>query len=155
VQEWRVSLALRIKRGLLRLWVALSVLWVGAVVATMVSFHAYAETFSGNELLAKCSSHDAGLELSCSTYFLGLLDGHALWKVSSDAPVACIPQQVSVGQVLDVGVRYLKAHPEIRHRSAAFLLRDAFKEAWPCPKSRRPPDDLHSSQKACGGVPRD
>jgi Rap1a immunity proteins len=106
-----------------------------ATVATMVSFNAYAETFSGNELLAKCSSHDTGLELSCSIYFLGLLDGHALWKSSSDAPVACLPQQVSVGQTLDVGVRYLKAHPEIRHRPAALLLRDAFKQAWPCPTS--------------------
>jgi Rap1a immunity proteins len=110
-----------------------------AVVLTVVSFDAEASpSITGKELLADCSSNEGFRRTSCIGYVSGLGDGFTLWESSdADAPV-CIPQHATAGQAQDIAVRYLRAHPEIRRQSAAILLRDAFKEAWPCPPKQAP-----------------
>jgi Rap1a immunity proteins len=111
-----------------------------AVAATMVSFNACANVLSGNALLAECSSNETVGRVACyryvDGYVTGLKYGRSLGEIArGDAPV-CIPQEATVVQLTDVGVRYLKAHPEIRDRAAAELLLAAFKEAWPCSPER-------------------
>jgi Rap1a immunity proteins len=106
-----------------------------ATVATVVSFNACADVLSGNEWLADCSANENFRKLACLRFAEGVANGIALWAGSSraNAPM-CLPDGgVSTGQVQDVGVRYVRAHPEIRHLPAATLLLAAFKEAWPCP----------------------
>ena len=102
-----------------------------AAAATVVSFNANAQTFSGNEWLTDCSLK---VRSRCPWYAIGLAEGFILWAQSpssADAPT-CIPEGVKGVQIVDVGVRYMKAHPEILQQPADILLRDAFKEAWPC-----------------------
>ena len=46
----------------------------------------------------------------------------------------CRPEAATVGQVRDVVVAYLKAHPESRHGESIGLIVNALLEAWPCPE---------------------
>jgi hypothetical protein len=97
-----------------------------ATVATVVSFNAYAEPKTGNELLSQCLSQDTG-SVVCVAYVRGVVD--TILIIGG----MCIPDVVVVGQVRDVGIRYLKAHPENRHLPAVNLLANAIANAWPCP----------------------
>jgi hypothetical protein len=100
-----------------------------ATVATMISFSAYAgEGLSGNEWADDCSSNTVTRDTACVGYARGLADGLHLWIKE----LVCIPQEVTAGQLKDVGQRYLNAHPETRHLDAARLLSTAFMDAWPC-----------------------
>lgn len=56
----------------------------------------------------------------------GALTGPALRRY-------CIPGGVKVQQMADVTYRYLVANPADRHLGAAHLVRQSFREAWPCP----------------------
>jgi hypothetical protein len=59
-------------------------------------------------------------------YCLGYVQGF------TDAAVVCIPKGVVVHQVLDVVVRFLRAHPAVRNMDASKLAHTALLEAWPC-----------------------
>jgi hypothetical protein len=98
-----------------------------AAVATVVSFNTYANT--GNRLLEHClAPKGSGLAFGCVSYVDGVAD-----TLAGISALKCVPGEVNVGQMRDVGVRYLQAHPETRHRPAAELLIAAFAEAWPYP----------------------
>ena len=104
-----------------------------AAVATVVSFNAYAST--GNRLLEHClAPKGSGLAVACVSYVDGVAD-----TLAGISALMCVPGEVNVGQMRDVGVRYLQAHPETRHRPAAELFIAAWAEAWPCPKPRPAP----------------
>ena len=81
----------------------------------------------GNELLAAClrpaETFDRG-------YCLGYIVG-AAGALELEASV-CPPKGITLGQLKDVVVRYLQAHPEIRHQSATFLTSIALIDAFPC-----------------------
>ena len=64
-------------------------------------------------------------------YCLGYVTGvaNALLLIAGDA---CVPERTTRGQMVDVAVRYLQAHPETRHHLAAALVRAALVEAFPC-----------------------
>lgn len=44
----------------------------------------------------------------------------------------CVPDAVKSGQLSDVSYRYLETHPGTRHESAAYLVREYFRDLWPC-----------------------
>jgi hypothetical protein len=96
---------------------------------------------NGNELLGRCTSEsgfDSGL---CRGYLQGIVDASvalATWEFKQDdggrRPGTCLPNDVTVGQVVDVWLKYAKEHPEKRHLAAASLTLNAFEDAWPCPR---------------------
>jgi hypothetical protein len=45
----------------------------------------------------------------------------------------CVPDSVKSGQLTDVAFKYFEQHPEIRHESAAYVVRRAFLAVWSCP----------------------
>lgn len=45
----------------------------------------------------------------------------------------CVPDEVRLGQLADVAYKYLDETPEKRHLTAAHLVRQAFRKAFPCP----------------------
>ncbi|MBI2725425.1 MAG: hypothetical protein HYX42_04165 [Polaromonas sp.] len=47
-------------------------------------------------------------------------------------PASCIPNGVSLGQMIDVTWKYLRDNPSTRHEPAAFLVREAMIASWPC-----------------------
>ena len=46
----------------------------------------------------------------------------------------CIPEEIMLGQAVDVACDYLRSHPATRHEAGPVLIRRALAEAWPCGK---------------------
>ena len=82
---------------------------------------------TGNELLKICPANDKS---SCRMYINGWIDGIIVPK--SLTKLICIPDGVTNGQMTDVFVKYLRAHPEKRHKIASILAWEATQKAFPC-----------------------
>jgi hypothetical protein len=89
-------------------------------------------TSSAEEFSERCQ--DGGPNLGwCVGYARGLADGLDVWQaLSPNTAKACIDYKVEAGALLEVGLRFIKAHPELRTAPAPYLLAPAFIEAWPC-----------------------
>jgi Rap1a immunity proteins len=83
---------------------------------------------TGNELLSDCLVPDKGLFFY--GYCLGFVVG--VGNSSNSSGGNCPPKGVTRDQAKDVVVRYLQAHPEIRHYPATVLTQTALAEAFPC-----------------------
>ena len=97
---------------------------VGAAGVVWVVAHG-AWAHDGNELLKHCLEP---IETAESSYCLGYISG-AADMLGDDI---CVPKEVNRGQMNDIAVRYLQAHPELRQRSGVDLAEEALKEAFPC-----------------------
>ena len=101
----------------------------GAVVSTIALACAIISparaALTGNELYDVClgDSFDRGM---CVGYALGVAEAAGL------AGVACIPPDVTRGQIKDVVVNYLRDHPADRNKSAYGLVTTALQSVWPC-----------------------
>jgi hypothetical protein len=85
---------------------------------------------TGNDLLQYCE--DASQPV-CTAYIMGVVDSISVYQQVTSAPkFACVPTHVTAGQVRDIVVRYLKAHPQDRHLTASGEVIMALKEVWPC-----------------------
>lgn len=89
---------------------------------------AYAEFESGNTLLAKLTSTEIYERLNGMGYVAGVFDSHKTLT-------HCAPDNsgITAGQITDIAVAYLRNRPAVRNMSADVLLREAFKQVWPCP----------------------
>jgi hypothetical protein len=84
----------------------------------------------GNDLLRLCTSELPVDVTFCMGYVEGVRDG-LVWGTIERKPSFGIPAQVKSGQLKDVVVKYLKEHPENRHKEAGFLTIGALKDAFP------------------------
>jgi len=67
----------------------------------------------------------------------GIADAMALSQAVGDSLRgwrACIEAGVNVEQIRDVTVRFLTAHPELRHYTAAGLVAQALAQGFLCPQ---------------------
>ena len=48
---------------------------------------------------------------------------------------SCPPKGTTNGQAIEVVVRYLEAHPEVRDQDFRMLTLSALRTTWPCPRS--------------------
>ncbi len=98
---------------------------------------------TGNVLLDRCTASQTGNGLTdlafCAGYVTDIADtldrttitvspdsgGH--WQIR-----ACVPTGVSISQLMDVVVRYLRASPDVRHFNGSILATKAISEAFPC-----------------------
>jgi|SRR5215471_11437565 len=83
-----------------------------------------------------CTSQQLSGTLACTAYAIGLYDGLILWKANSEDPIKiCIPEHsfISAKQVIDIGLDYVKRHPDKGTRAVAVVLMEAIKEAFPIP----------------------
>jgi hypothetical protein len=84
--------------------------------------------YTGNTLLELCESS----EVACTAYILGAADGQFSTTIATSRDLAyCIPDGSTAAQLRDVVLRYLRQHPEERHRLAAVLVASALAGAWP------------------------
>ena len=94
--------------------------------------------FYGNGLLSLCESEDATDWGVCFGFIVGIdVASNAFLTGGRGLPwfYYCRPEKVVLfGQIHDVVVAYLKAHPESRHEPSSALIIKAFQEAWPCPE---------------------
>jgi hypothetical protein len=107
------------------------------LVAVTCAFSVPALAANGSDWLERCqdatTTGDAAKAAYCFSYARGLADGLEIWAVISPetAPV-CIPTQVQGQELVDVGMRYLKSHPDTQTLAAGVPLVQSFAETWPC-----------------------
>jgi hypothetical protein len=82
---------------------------------------------SGNELLQECTEPPVSL---CFGYIEAVTD--ALVRNSLNGYEACVPQEVTVGQLQNIVVQYLRQDPRDRHLGAIGLVAHAISNAFPC-----------------------
>jgi hypothetical protein len=83
---------------------------------------------SGNELYEQCVAQERSTQAGyCMGYVAGLADAF-VW----DGTLCALRGGVTEGQVDDVVVNYLRAHPEEHHYSAASIAQRALILAFPC-----------------------
>ena len=93
----------------------------------------YFSPMDGNRLLELCKADSP----ACWNYVSGAADTLTLFTWSAllmdfRLPfVVCIPQ-VTTRQIVDVTMRYLQEHPEMRHDNGANLIAFALTKAFPC-----------------------
>ena len=80
---------------------------------------------TGNELLNNCTSKTPMWKTFCLGYVAGIRD-------ALPRNIACIPKAVTIGQLQDIVLKYLREHPESRHRGRYPLVVRAYREAFPC-----------------------
>ena len=85
-----------------------------------------------------CTAKEAAGRTLCMGYALGLYDGLILWYANSKDPIKiCVPEKpfVSGEQLKDIGLGYIRKHPDSNSRPIAVVLREALEEAFPLPCS--------------------
>jgi hypothetical protein len=111
----------------------------GAVVAGMMAGSGVeAANFAysdGNTLYAECTNQ--AFYVGCLGYIEGINDAMAMIEFAghSEGLVGykrCLSARVSAGQLGDVVVQFLAAHPANRHLPAANLVAQALSEAFSC-----------------------
>lgn len=104
---------------------------VKALVILMFPVVAHAQFFSGNDLHERMNNDTPVARSIALGYVGGVLDSH----IGSDI---CPPQQVQLGQAVDVVRRWLAANPDKRHLSAAVITFHALRLSWPCKENLNP-----------------
>ena len=97
------------------------------IALLMVPAMARAEFLTGNELYQKMTSTDHGDRMYAMGFVVGAYDigVHVFFCPRTE-------QGITVGQVQDIVRNYMAANPGQRNRTAEFMVREAFKEIWPC-----------------------
>jgi hypothetical protein len=80
----------------------------------------------GNDLYAYVASKPD----FANGYILGAHDA-AQWR---NVATSCIDHDVKAMQVVDVVKKWLAGHPQVRHKGAVPIVRQAMADAWPCRK---------------------
>jgi Rap1a immunity proteins len=86
----------------------------------------------GNVLYSKCSTSE---NFADKEYCLGYISGthdYIDGIQASSGKAICTPNQITIGQEVDVVSLYLKNNPKLRHFTASSLVWLALKDAFPC-----------------------
>jgi hypothetical protein len=84
---------------------------------------------SAEALLKACNSKTESLQIVCSSYVEGFMDGI---EASKGAREICWPKGVTVFQVVRVVTKWLNDHPEDLHHTARVEVMIALTTAFPC-----------------------
>jgi hypothetical protein len=102
-----------------------------AVVLACLSASARADMMTGNELWSLCTSKEVSERLLCDGYVTAISE--AIGPPNGVySQLACLPENGTRGQFIDVVKRYLESHPERRHLPAVGLVGNALSSAFPC-----------------------
>jgi hypothetical protein len=85
-----------------------------------------ADAFTGNELHQHCKSN----AYLCLGYTVG---AGTMFEFQMRGEMPLCVDGVTINQVRDVVVKYLKDHPETRHEHALYLIARAMRESFACP----------------------
>lgn len=101
------------------------------LLAALLAGTAQAASYSGNELLSELngtpSQRFAGIR-----YIKGAWDGIELTQQAAQHRAICVPNEVLVGQVVEIVSSRLSRTPELRHEEAVFFVYGALVGTWPC-----------------------
>jgi hypothetical protein len=93
---------------------------------------------TGNTLLDACRSEER--DSICSGYIAGIADAinNSMYSIlrpdksGTNMALVCTTKRILLPQLVDVVVRFLESHPEMRHYAAASLVGAALSDAFPC-----------------------
>jgi hypothetical protein len=92
---------------------------------------------TGTELYQSCQDKTPGVGFTaCLSYSRGVMEGLLIGKIlSKKGPLPYCPPDdgLSATQARLIIEKYLKDHPEMLHKQAAFLAAEALMAAFPCP----------------------
>ncbi|SRR5665213_502974 len=116
----------------MKLSLALTLALLAAIaVAPASAEHGPGET--GNTLLSRCGP---SVEIAPTTPSIGYCGGYiigvyetTLWSTNNEI---CVGDNVTNGQIIDVVLKYVIVHPEIRDHDASLLTAMALRETFPC-----------------------
>lgn len=96
--------------------------------------------YTGNDLYEVCTVEKGEKEYlersyECIAYITGAVDAFNTTREASKLK-SCIPGGVTISQLKDVTVAYLRDNPETRNMSASGLVLAATRKAWSCPESK-------------------
>ena len=97
------------------------------MIGLLIAAAALTSFDTGNSLLRECQ--DDSMVLACTGYITGATDLMAF----TSYPI-CVPKGVDRGQLRDIVVKDLVAHPEGRQSPAGLLIIKALGDAFPCSK---------------------
>jgi Ssp1 endopeptidase immunity protein Rap1a len=105
-----------------------------AAALAISSQPALANYLTGKDLYADCSKPQGTFGQGfCSGYISGVVDTLEHYQVSKGAEKSvCLPKEVSIGQVKEIVMRYLTQHADQRQYTAASIVWDAVRSAYPC-----------------------
>ncbi len=86
---------------------------------------------TGNEFLSICSENEFDCAFWMQGFTEGYMVGQGMARVRHEVPW-CPHGDATMGQLADVVIAYLEAHPESRHENGLKLIEYAFVSAWPC-----------------------
>lgn len=100
---------------------------------------ATADIDNGNGFYAACRSGEVE-RIVCVTYLKGFVAGqYAAWGYAGSVgaspkwwPTFCFPKTVNYGQMVDVVIKKLEEHPEIRHLPTGLLIQNIFNGTFKC-----------------------
>jgi len=100
-------------------------IFLSLIMLTSLSFAGFID---GNELYDKYQKGQNNI-LSAG----GFYDGYVLGIFDAYYNILfCPPINIKSGQVLDIVLKYLQNHPEIRNKPADYIVIKALQEVWPC-----------------------
>lgn len=110
---------------------------IAAVSLTLTSTASAEDKFiseSGTVFLQKCGVTHTDM---CVFYVAGVLDGaRSMSPFFSGRKPFCPPANATVGQMLAVGLKQMKDHPEWQHWRASELLILSWVNSFPCPPTK-------------------
>jgi hypothetical protein len=89
-------------------------------------------TYTGNSLLADCTSEDVKREIVCLVVVGDTMFGKTGISVKKPDGSKCFPSGVTVLQVKDIVVKKLREHPEIRHLMGHGLVLGIIRDTFDC-----------------------
>ena len=114
--------------------------WCSAPPTPDIGYSAAVRNLKGNELqIAKQKVawlESLTLEAACNNRLRGFVDAIRLWEQYGNNEIMCIDANVDNGQLRDVFLQFVKAHPAQRHMDIDAILVVAFSEAFPCGKKK-------------------
>lgn len=88
---------------------------------------------SGSWLYETCTKVDSTENAMCNAYVSGWVEGALVQSLATSTPyLFCEPKGTSEGQLRDVALHFLAAHPDARQLPASVLLGKAMQESFPC-----------------------
>jgi hypothetical protein len=91
----------------------------------------------GNKLLQLCQSEDTADVMWCAGYISATASAaQSDWVLKNSSLKVCLPSNVTLKQLIDMAVKYLKEHPEKRHYDA-FGLVVASWSPFACPSNAK------------------
>lgn len=113
-----------------------------AVIAAMGFFSvpASAGFYSGSELLEVCTadrnkSNYFEKTYECVAYIAGAVDSFNTTRAVNNLN-SCIPAGVTINQLKNVTVDFMRAHRTGQNASASAIVFSATRKAWPCRKKK-------------------